>query len=63
MLLRAARALAEKGTVPPGVDDPEVYHKARGGEYLSRSTDDWLEIYFQRLRDAKPIEELRAGAE
>lgn len=62
-LLRAARALAEKGTVPPGVDDPEVYHKARGGEYLSRSTDDWLEIYYQRLRDAKPIEELRAGAE
>jgi phthalate 4,5-dioxygenase oxygenase subunit len=62
-LLRAARAFAEKGTVPPGVDDPDVYLKARGGEFLSASTDDWLAIYYQRLADAKPLSELVAGAE
>jgi phthalate 4,5-dioxygenase oxygenase subunit len=45
------------------VDDPDVYLKARGGEFLSASTDDWLAIYYQRLADAKPLSELVAGAE
>lgn len=62
-LLRAARALAEKGALPPGVEDPEVYLGARGGEFLTDSKDDWLAVYAQQMREAKPIQQLFAGAE
>jgi phthalate 4,5-dioxygenase oxygenase subunit len=48
-LILAARALAEKGTVPPGVDDPEIVHGARGGAYDAPAGEDWLEGYRQRL--------------
>jgi phthalate 4,5-dioxygenase len=41
-LLNAARALAEQGIVPPGVDSPEVYAQRSGGVVLPRSAD-WLE--------------------
>jgi phenylpropionate dioxygenase-like ring-hydroxylating dioxygenase large terminal subunit len=41
-LLMAARALAEQGLVPPGVDDPEVFGARAGGVFLPREAD-WLE--------------------
>jgi phenylpropionate dioxygenase-like ring-hydroxylating dioxygenase large terminal subunit len=41
-IIRAARALAEHGTVPPGVDDPELYGVRGGGIFLS-SKADWLD--------------------
>jgi phthalate 4,5-dioxygenase oxygenase subunit len=41
-LIRAARALAQDGTPPPGVDDPAVYRYRSGGVILPRSAD-WLE--------------------
>jgi hypothetical protein len=39
--LMAARALAENGTVPPGVDQPEIYHQRSGEIIIPRSTDWW----------------------
>jgi phthalate 4,5-dioxygenase len=41
-LLMAAHALAEQGTTPPGVDDPEVFGARAGGVFLPRDAD-WLE--------------------
>jgi phenylpropionate dioxygenase-like ring-hydroxylating dioxygenase large terminal subunit len=49
-LLMAARALAETGQTPPGVDDPEVFNARAGGVYLPMEAD-WLEA----------TEELRKG--
>ena len=47
-LLLAARALADDGVAPPGVDDPEVFLRARGGDMLIGKSDDWIEAYAQR---------------
>src|SRR5437870_13398526 len=41
-LLDAARALAERGTIPPGVDHPEVYRQRSGGAVLPEGTS-WVE--------------------
>ncbi|MEA2641610.1 MAG: hypothetical protein QOF51_3004 [Chloroflexota bacterium] len=41
-LMDAARALQEHGTVPPGVDNPEVFAVRAGGVILPRGAD-WLE--------------------
>jgi nitrite reductase/ring-hydroxylating ferredoxin subunit len=38
-LIKAARALAEDGTLPPGVDDPAIYRYRSGGVILPRSVD------------------------
>jgi hypothetical protein len=40
-LIVAAAALAERGTVPPGVDTPEVYAVRAGGAFLP-ADQDWL---------------------
>jgi phthalate 4,5-dioxygenase len=40
-LMACARALEEHGIVPPGVDEPEVYHQRSGGIVLPRSADWW----------------------
>jgi len=47
-LLGIARALADDGTVPPGVDNPEVLLGARGGDFLADENVDWLEAYAER---------------
>ena len=39
--LAAARALADYGTVPPGVDQPELYHQRSGEIIIPRSADWW----------------------
>jgi len=44
-LLQAARALLADGTSPPGVDDPEVFWKARSGYFLTASDIDWINAY------------------
>jgi hypothetical protein len=41
-LLEAARALQNDGTVPPGVDEPEVYLVRSGGVILPKDAD-WIE--------------------
>ncbi|MBO0714921.1 MAG: hypothetical protein J2P59_09195, partial [Acidimicrobiales bacterium] len=41
-MLDAAQALAERQTVPPGVDEPEVYRVRSGGVVLPVEAD-WIE--------------------
>jgi phenylpropionate dioxygenase-like ring-hydroxylating dioxygenase large terminal subunit len=41
LLMRAMKALRDNGTVPPGVDHPEVYRVRSGGALLPRGAD-WL---------------------
>ncbi|HEV7662959.1 MAG TPA: Rieske 2Fe-2S domain-containing protein [Chloroflexota bacterium] len=41
-LLAAAQALAERGTIPPGVDTPEVYRVRSGGVFLPEDAH-WLD--------------------
>ncbi len=55
MLLRAARALAEDGTPPPGVENPQDYHLRSGQVILSRDADWW-----EDTRDLR--ERFEAGA-
>jgi phenylpropionate dioxygenase-like ring-hydroxylating dioxygenase large terminal subunit len=40
-IINAAKALASEGTIPPGVDNPELYRQRSGGIVLPRSTDWW----------------------
>ena len=40
-MINAAKAFAEKGTVPPGVDNPRMYRQRSGGVILPRTTDWW----------------------
>jgi phthalate 4,5-dioxygenase oxygenase subunit len=41
-LINAARALAERGVTPSGVDNPECYQVRSGGVFLPSGTD-WVE--------------------
>ena len=41
-LIDAAKALRDKGELPPGVDDPKVYAVRSGGVVLPRGAD-WIE--------------------
>jgi phthalate 4,5-dioxygenase len=49
-LLKAATALETNGTVPPGVDDPEIAFKARSGAYVTAEGVDWREAYDAHVR-------------
>ena len=51
-LLMAARALREKGTVPPGADNPEVYRGARSGYLVSADNSPWREFYAKQFAAA-----------
>ena len=44
--------LREDGTVPPGVDDTEVFWKARAGSFYADDKIDWLDAYQQQLKTA-----------
>ena len=48
-LLMAARALRDKGTPPPGVEDPQVYRAARSGYFVSEGDAPWQEVYARQL--------------
>jgi phenylpropionate dioxygenase-like ring-hydroxylating dioxygenase large terminal subunit len=41
-LIEAARAFAERGVTPPGVDSPEVYRVRSGGAFLPKDAN-WIE--------------------
>jgi phenylpropionate dioxygenase-like ring-hydroxylating dioxygenase large terminal subunit len=49
-LMAAARALAEQGITPPGVDEPEVYRQRSGGVVLPREVDWWQQTAVLRQR-------------
>jgi len=62
-IIQAARAAAE-GITPPGVDHPEVYHGARGGDFVASPSIGWLEAYAAEMRNAiNPTGALRIAAE
>jgi phthalate 4,5-dioxygenase len=48
-LLMAARALRDKGVLPPGVEDAGVYRRARSGYFVSDDKSPWREIYAKQL--------------
>ena len=62
-IARAVRAHAE-GIVPPGVDNPETYQGARGGDFVGPDTIGWLQAYSDEMRASKnPTGVLRIAAE
>jgi len=55
-LLRAARAFAEQGVTPPGVDDPEVFMGARSGNFIVDDSVDWQDAYREQVKNAvRPV--------
>ncbi len=60
-LLKAARALAKDGTLPPGVDDPEIMYAVRSGDFVTESRLGWREAYDAQMRAA--FRPLRQAAE
>ncbi len=61
-MLMAARALRDQGVVPPGVDRPEVYSRARSGECVMQGQD-WQLVYEDRLQHVVRPVTLPAAAE
>ena len=62
-LLHAARALAQFGTVPPGVVDPEICLGARSGDFVAPNALDWRQAYAAEIGKAiSPTGKLRAPA-
>ncbi len=51
-LLLVARALRDQGTLPPGVEDANVYHGARSGYFVTDDRRAWQEVYDHRLAAA-----------
>jgi len=51
-LLKAAQALRDQGTPPPGVTDPEVMWQARSGSFHTAIHADWQEAYAEKLEQA-----------
>ena len=48
-LLQAARAWCDHGTVPPGLDDPDVFLGTRSGRFLVPSAAAFPAVYEERL--------------
>ena len=48
-LLLAARALRDKGVLPPGVEDADVFRGARSGYFISEDNIPWQDIYARHL--------------
>ena len=44
-LIEAALDLKERGVVPPGVDDPELYLQVYAGDFLVDEEKDFLDAY------------------
>jgi phthalate 4,5-dioxygenase len=56
-LLRAARAFAKDGTVPPCVNDPGIYTQIRSGDFLGDAKIAWRDAYDVQMRAAvRPLQ-------
>src|SRR5918996_4842946 len=55
--IAAAKALAEHGITPPGVDTPEAYHERSGQVILPRSVDWWdaTRVLRERFEVEQPV--------
>ncbi len=57
-LLRAARAFRKDGTVPPGVDNPEICLDVRSGDFLADAKIAWRDAYETEKRTAlRPLQQ------
>jgi hypothetical protein len=54
-VLKAAQALRQEGTLPPGVEDPEVMWGARSGSFHTPAGKDWQEAYRENLAKATRV--------
>ena len=60
--LLAAKVLRDKGTLPPGIEHPEVFYGSRGGFFFTAPRTDWRELYGEQLRVAvRPAEKKQAA--
>lgn len=60
-LVVAARALRDRGTAPPGVDNPAIFARVRSGECVLAAAD-WRQAYEDRLKVAiRPVEDRLAA--
>jgi phthalate 4,5-dioxygenase oxygenase subunit len=48
--VEAATALAESKVVPPGIDNPDIFMGARGGDFALDEDMDWMEAYEEQMR-------------
>ncbi|MEO7468677.1 MAG: (2Fe-2S)-binding protein, partial [Sphingobium limneticum] len=51
-VLLAARAFANKGVVPPGIENPGVFYRARAGSFLHDPSDSLQNAYETALAKA-----------
>ena len=57
-LLKAARALAKDGAVPPGVDDPDIMYPVRSGDFVTDARLSWREAYDGQMRaSVRPLQQ------
>ncbi|HET8748476.1 MAG TPA: (2Fe-2S)-binding protein, partial [Ramlibacter sp.] len=54
-VLKAALALRQEGTLPPGVADPEVMWGARSGSFHTPAGVDWQQAYREKLQAATRV--------
>ena len=49
-LIRAAKSFAKGGKPPPGSNNPELFLRARSGDFLAQKNMDWMDAYWERMR-------------
>jgi phenylpropionate dioxygenase-like ring-hydroxylating dioxygenase large terminal subunit len=49
-LLKAARAFAKDGTLPPGVDNPDIMYPVRSGDFLTDAKLGWRQAYDRQMQ-------------
>jgi hypothetical protein len=54
-VLKAAQALRQEGTLPPGVTDPEVMWGARSGSFHTPKDANWQQAYQEKLAGATRV--------
>src|SRR5207244_4118901 len=58
-MVKAVQAFASEGRSPPGVDDPQVFARARSGFFLAPQDVPWPAVYDQQAAQMKPA--VKAG--
>ena len=49
-LIRAAKSFAKGGKPPPGSNNPELFLRARSGDFVAQENVDWMDAYWERMR-------------
>ncbi len=53
--------MAKDGTVPPGVDDPDIMYAVRSGDFVTDGKLGWRDAYEAQMRAA--VRPLKMAAE